>query len=137
MNWAIESLFSVGFFAVTQLLGKTNWRAGVPASVLNLATYFVVVFVFYAMVAKNVFDNISPAILPLIIFSAICIYIGNAASVRGFNYAPNPGYSTAIVKSYVVITLAVSIFFVWRGIVLEKDCWRDCDSGKPVADSWP
>lgn len=57
----------------------------------------------------------------LIIFVSLCIYFGNAASVRANNCAPNPGYSAAINKSYVVITVIASVFlfnaqFSWQKI---------------------
>ncbi len=37
-------------------------------------------------------------------------YLGNTFSLKGIEYAPNPGYSLIISKSYVVFTAIASIF---------------------------
>ncbi|MCU0652658.1 MAG: hypothetical protein MUD10_00165 [Candidatus Pacebacteria bacterium] len=121
MNWVVESLLALMFFVLTQVLGKTTWRAGVPFSVINFATYAVAVLVFLVAGAATGIGTSAPGAYFLVVFAAVCIYAGNASSIRGFNRAPNPGYSTAIVKSYVVITLAASIFlfggeFSWAKI---------------------
>ena len=37
-------------------------------------------------------------------------YLGNAFSLKGIGYSPNPGYSLIISKSYVVFTAVASVF---------------------------
>jgi len=47
----------------------------------------------------------------LIIFQAIFFsYLGNVFSLKGIEYAPNPGHSLIISKSYVVFTAIASVF---------------------------
>ncbi len=126
MNWIVESLVSLALFALTSILSKYNWRAGVPAPVINFATTAVALLVFVFAVPKGEFNVFSRADLWLVAAAGLCVYFGNAASVRGLNLAPNPGYSQAINKSYVVLTTLAAILMFggelsWRkiaGIVL-------------------
>jgi len=109
------------FFVLANIFIKINGRARVPSSVINLATYSVAVWAFLIAGNGKVFNITSFFAVLLILFAAVCVYVGNAASVRGFNRAPNSGYSQAIVKSYVVITVLASIFlfggeFLWQKI---------------------
>jgi len=121
MNWIIGSSISLGLFAATSILIKYGWRAGVPAPVINFATYAVALLVFVFAVPKGEFNVFARADIWLVVFAGLCVYFGNAASVRGFNLAPNPGYSQAINKSYVVLTVIAAILMfggelAWRKI---------------------
>ena len=121
MNWIIGSLISLVLFASTSILSKYNWRAGVPAPVINFATYAVALLVFVFAVPEGEFNVFAKADIWLVLFAGLCVYFGNAASVRGLNLAPNPGYSQAINKSYVVLTTLAAIFMFggelsWRKI---------------------
>lgn len=126
MIWIAESTISLGFFVLMQILYKLNWRAGVPAPVINLTTFVMSAFAFFIGAGGMRADLFSSLNFFLVFLSGILIYCGNAASVRGFNRAPNPGYSLAITKSYVMITVIASILFfggefAWQkifGIVL-------------------
>jgi len=120
MSWVAESLLSVGFFTLAQVLNKTNWRAGVPPSVINFATYLVAILVFAVCGKAGDLSGAPVLVYLLVIFAAVCIYVGNAASIRGFNRAPNPGYSAAVIKSYVIITLAASVVFFGGELVWHK-----------------
>lgn len=121
MDWVIGSLVSLALFASTSILIKYNWRAGVPAPVINFATYAVAIFVFFFSVPKAELNVFARADFWLVLLAGLCVYFGNAASVRGLNLAPNPGYSQAINKSYVALTLIAAILFFggelsWRKI---------------------
>lgn len=121
MNWIIESLASMVLLVLTQILVKVNSRAGVPPAVINFATYVLVLAVFlFAGVGMEI--NAEPPIYFLIFAAGIFTFLGNAASVRGFTRSPNPGYSTAINKSYAAVTVVASIFLfggelLWRRLV--------------------
>ena len=83
MNWIVESLASMGLLVLTQILVKVNSRAGVPASVINFATYVLVLAVFlFTGVGMEV--NAAPPIYFLIFVAGIFTFLGNAASVRGW-----------------------------------------------------
>ena len=121
MDWVIGSLISLGLFASTSILSKYNWRAGVPAPVINFATYAVALLVFVFAIPKGEFNVFARADVWLVLAAGLCVYFGNAASVRGLNLAPNPGYSQAINKSYVALTTLAAILMFggelsWRKI---------------------
>lgn len=126
MNWIVGSLISLGLFAATSILSKYSWRAGVSAPVINFATYAVALLVFVFAVPQGEFNVLDRADIWLVLIAGLCVYFGNAASVRGLNLAPNPGYSQAINKSYVALTTLAAILMFggelsWRkiaGIVL-------------------
>lgn len=120
MNWIIGSLISLVLFASTSILSKYNWRAGVPAPVINFATYAVALLVFVFAVPEGEFNVFAKADIWLVLFAGLCVYFGNAASVRGLNLAPNPGYSQAINKSYVVLTTLAAIFMFGGELNLRK-----------------
>lgn len=111
---------SLGLFVLTQVLSKYNWRAGVPAPVINFTTYTLVVLIFSFAVVGTSFNLFVPLNLFLVFLVAICVYVGNAASIRGFNEAPNPGYSTAINKSYAAVTVVASIFLFGGELAWQK-----------------
>lgn len=83
-----------------------------PQQLNNLAMFLVPVVV-YLLLALN--TQLSFTLKPfeyfLIIVQGIFFsYLGNVFSLKGIEYAPNPGYSLIISKSYVVFTAIASIF---------------------------
>jgi drug/metabolite transporter (DMT)-like permease len=111
MNWIIESLCAVVFYVLMQVLYKFNGRAGVPAPIINLIALFGATLAYLIVALGQNFNIFSFLLLLLVLFTAICVYATNAASLRAFNNAPNPGYSQAIVKSHAALTTIAAIFF--------------------------
>ncbi len=60
---------------------------------------------------QNASLYVTPYQLLILTIFAVCFsWLGNVASLKSIEMAPNPGYSLVISKSYVVMTTIVSIF---------------------------
>ncbi len=83
-----------------------------PQQLNNLAMFLVPVVVYLIMTVGTPTDFVlEPFEYLLIIIQAIFFsYLGNVFSLKGIEYAPNPGYSLTISRSYVVFTAIASIY---------------------------
>ncbi len=74
--------------------------------------FLVPVVVYLIMTVRTPTDfALQPIEYLLIIIQAIFFsYLGNVFSLKGIEYAPNPGYSLIISRSYVVFTAVASIY---------------------------
>lgn len=112
MNWIIASLLmlvsSVGLYLFVR---KSN-TLKTPQQLNNLSMFLVPVVVYLIMTIGTPTDfALQPFEYLLIIMQAIFFsYLGNVFSLKGIEYAPNPGYSLIISRSYVVFTAIASIY---------------------------
>lgn len=112
MNWIVASLLmlfsSVGLYLFVR---KSN-TLRTPQQLNNLAMFLVPVVVYLIMTVGTPTDfALQPIEYLLIIIQAIFFsYLGNVFSLKGIEYAPNPGYSLIISRSYVVFTAIASIY---------------------------
>lgn len=83
-----------------------------PQQLNNLAMFLIPVLVYLVLIVRTPTNFLlTPFQYLLIIVQGIFFsYLGNMFSLRGIEYAPNPGYSLIISKSYVVFTAIASIF---------------------------
>ena len=83
-----------------------------PQQLNNIAMFLVPVVVYLIMTIGTPTDFVlKPIEYLLIIIQAIFFsYLGNVFSLKGIEYAPNPGYSLIISRSYVVFTAIASIY---------------------------
>lgn len=83
-----------------------------PQQLNNLAMFLIPVLVYLLVIVKTPTNFLlTPFQYLLIVVQGIFFsYLGNIFSLRGIEYAPNPGYSLIISKSYVVFTAIASIF---------------------------
>lgn len=83
-----------------------------PQQLNNLAMFLVPVLVYIALTIKTPTNfSLEPIHYIIILIQGIFFsYLGNMFSLKGIEYAPNPGYSLIISKSYVVFTAIASIF---------------------------
>lgn len=112
MNW-IAAGFLMFFCSVAQyLLIRKSVALKIPSQFTNLAMFAVplVVFIFMAAGTHTSLSVNWYQFLILVILSIFFSYLGNAISLKSIEYAPNPGYSLVISKSYVVFTSIASIF---------------------------
>lgn len=88
----------------------------------NLAMFVVptIVFAFLAFYTGQSFLISSRAFLIILGAAIFFSYIGNKASLRSIEYAPNPGYSLVISKSYVVFTALVAVAFFDAELTFRK-----------------
>ncbi len=74
---------------------------------------FLVPLVVYGLMTlhTSVSFSLTPFQFTLIVIQGVFFsYLGNMFSLKGIEYAPNPGYSLILSKSYVVFTAIASIF---------------------------
>ena len=84
----------------------------IPSQFTNFAM-FIVPLVLYIGMAVSTQTDLSVSwyeFFILVILAVFFSYMGNAISLKSIEYAPNPGYSLVISKSYVVFTSIASIF---------------------------
>src|SRR3990167_2019664 len=112
MNWIIASILMFLSSVALYLFVRKSNQLKTPQQLNNLAMFLIPVIV-YLILALNSGVNFtlntfqySIIIVQGIFFS----YLGNVFSLRGIEYAPNPGYSLIISKAYVVFTAVASIF---------------------------
>jgi drug/metabolite transporter (DMT)-like permease len=112
MNWIIASILMFLSSVVLYLFVRKSNQLKTPQQLNNLAMFLipVIVYLFISM-NTNVRFELKPLEYFIIIIQGIFFsYLGNVFSLKGIEYAPNPGYSLIISKSYVVFTAIASIF---------------------------
>ncbi len=112
MNWVIASLLMfVSSVALYLCVRKSN-ALKTPQQLNNLAMFLIPVLVYLVLTVRTPTSfTLKPFEYLLILVQGIFFsYLGNVFSLKGIEYAPNPGYSLIISKSYVVFTAIVSIF---------------------------
>lgn len=84
-----------------------------PTPYVNLASFFIPFFVYviFAFLNHVSVRTTFPHLLLIAALAFFCSYLGNIASLRSIENAPNPGYSLIISKSYVVLTTAFAVLF--------------------------
>ncbi|MCX6730472.1 MAG: hypothetical protein NTZ55_01365 [Candidatus Roizmanbacteria bacterium] len=112
MNWIITSLI---MFIASVFLYVSIRKAAllhIPTEYVNLASLGIPFFLYITLTIQNHASlSISPDKLLLIFgLSLFGSYIPNVTSLKSIKFAPNPGYSLIISKSYVVLTTLVAIF---------------------------
>lgn len=112
MNWITACLLMfLSSVALYSFVRRSN-QLKTPQQLNNLAMFLipVVAYVFLSINA-NIRFTLTPFEYVLIATQAILFsYLGNTFSLKAIEYAPNPGYSLIISKSYVVFTAIASIF---------------------------
>lgn len=112
MNWVVASLLMFLSSVALYLFVRRSNQLKTPQQLNNLSM-FLIPLVVYVFLAINSKVNLSVSIFHFVIIiiqSVFFSYLGNVFSLRGIEYAPNPGYSLIISKSYVVFTAIASIF---------------------------
>ncbi|KKU20134.1 MAG: hypothetical protein UX30_C0003G0009 [Candidatus Saccharibacteria bacterium GW2011_GWA2_46_10] len=83
----------------------------IPSQLNNLAMFFIPLWV-YIILGLTTKANFSLNLSQLLITTGAAFlfsYLGNVASLRSIEFAPNSGYSLVISKSYVVFTTIVAV----------------------------
>ncbi len=112
MNWIGASILMFLSSVILYLFVRKSNQLKTPQQLNNLAMFLipVIVYLFISINTKVRFE-LKPFEYFLIIIQGIFFsYLGNVFSLKGIEYAPNPGYSLIISKSYVVFTAIASIF---------------------------
>lgn len=122
MNWIVASLMMfLSSVALYSFVRRSN-QLKTPQQLNNLAMFLipVVAYVFLSINA-NVRFAFKPFEYTLIVAQAILFsYLGNTFSLKAIEYAPNPGYSLIISKSYVVFTAIASVFLFGASLSMQS-----------------
>lgn len=112
MNWIIASILMFLSSVALYLAVRKSNELQTPQSLNNLAMFLIPVLVYVLLTIRTpVTFSLTPfAYVVIIIQGVFFSYLGNVLSLKGIEYAPNPGYSLIISKSYVVFTAVASIF---------------------------
>lgn len=118
MNWIIASMIMFFASVVLYILVRKAALLQIPTEIVNLA-FLGLPIILYAVLAVQ--NHASLSISPIHLFYIFILtllgsYIPNVTSLKSIKYAPNPGYSLIISKSYVVFTTLVAIF-LFRSIL--------------------
>ena len=122
MNWIIASLLMfISSVALYLCVRKSN-ALKTPQQLNNLSMFLIPVLVYLTLtVSTPTSFTLKPFEYLLILVQGIFFsYFGNRFSLKGIEYAPNPGYSLIISKSYVVFTAIASIFIFSAPLTLKS-----------------
>jgi drug/metabolite transporter (DMT)-like permease len=122
MSWIIASLLMFFSSVALYLCVRRSNALNTPQQLNNLAMFLVPALV-YMVLAINTPTSfaLTPFQYLLILVQSIFFsYLGNMFSLKGIEYAPNPGYSLIISKSYVVFTAVASIFIFSAPLTMQS-----------------
>lgn len=111
MNWILASLIMFGASVFLYVSIRKATLLHIPTELINLASMGVPFFLYAVLTIQNHASLIvSPYQLAIIVLLSIFgSYLPNVTSLKSIQYAPNPGYSLILSKSYVVFTTLVAI----------------------------
>jgi len=112
MNWIVASLLMFFSSVALYLCVRKSNALKIPQQLINLAMFLIPVLVYLTLTLRTPTSFVlKPFEYLLILVQAIFFsYLGNVFSLKGIEYAPNPGFSLIISKSYIVFTAIVSVF---------------------------
>lgn len=92
-----------------------------PSQLSNLAMFLlpVIIYITLSLTTPTKMTLNTYQLLLIIITAVFFSYLGNVLSLVSLEYAPNPGYSLMISKSYVVFTTIAAIFVFHSELTLK------------------
>ncbi len=112
MNWITASLLMFVSSVIFYLLARKASLIKLPTEFINLSSSSVAI-ILYLLVAYMEGSGLaisSQGLLIVFLLSIFGSYLPNVASFNSIKFAPNPGYSLMISKSYVVFSTLVAVF---------------------------
>ncbi len=122
MNWITASLLMFLCSVFLYLLVRKAALLQIPTEFVNLASMGIPFFLYITLAVQN-HATLTLSIWQLAIIILLAIfgsYIPNVASLKSIKFAPNPGYSLILSKSYVVFTTIVAIFLFHSSLSLKS-----------------
>lgn len=122
MSWINSSIFMFIFSVALYVCVRKSTLLQTPSTFNNLAM-FALPALFYSLIAIMTNTNIFVTTYQLAILIIVAIffsYFGNRFSLKSIEYAPNPGYSLILSKSYVVFTTIASVFLFNQSLTLKS-----------------
>lgn len=120
MHWTVAGFLMFASSIATYLLVRAASVRNISGSLQNVAMFLVPLFIFvpFAFTVEAGL-SVTPYQFILLFLSAVLFsYLGSRWSVISIGYAPNPGYSLILSKSYVVFTTVVAVVLFRADITL-------------------
>lgn len=122
MSWIVSSMLMFFFSVALYLSVRKSTLLKTPTIFNNLAMFALPVLFYLAI---TFFTTTSLVVTPyqftiLVLVAVFCSYLGNLFSLKSIEYAPNPGYSLILSKSYVVFTTIASVFLFNQSLTLKS-----------------
>lgn len=120
MHWIVAGFLMFGFSIPGYLLIRKATRIGLSHAMQNMAAFIVplVMFLFLAVTSGTSLVVSGYQLFVLVVSAVLFSYLGAKLSLLGMQYAPNPGYSLVISKSYVVFTTLFAVLFFQATLTL-------------------
>jgi hypothetical protein len=105
MNWIVASLLMFFSSVALYLFVRKSNALQTPRQLNNLAMFLIPVLVYLVLIVRTPTSfRLQPFEYLLIFVQGVFFsYLGNVFSLKGIEYAPNPGYSLIISKSYLLL----------------------------------
>lgn len=113
MNWILAGFLMFASSIPAYLLIRRATLSGMPQSLQNMACFVIplCLYIPFAIFSRTSLIVNAYQLAVLIVSAVLFSYLGAKLSLLSMRYAPNPGYSLVISKSYVVFTTLFSIVF--------------------------
>lgn len=113
MNWILAGFLMFASSVPAYLLIRRATLKGMPLSVQNMACFLVPLLLYIPMAIVSHTSLVVTAyqFVVLVVSAILFSYLGAKFSLLSMQYAPNPGYSLVISKSYVVFTTLFAMIF--------------------------
>lgn len=121
MSWILAGFLMFISSVVTYLLVRAASVRNMSGSLQNVAMFLVPLFVFIPLaISSGAGLSVTLYEFGLLLLSAVLFsYFGSKWSVISIGYAPNPGYSLILSKSYVVFTTFFAVVVFHSEIALQ------------------
>lgn len=122
MNWILLSLVMFFSSVALYLSIRKSSLLKIPTQINNLAM-FAIPLIVYTVIGAVTKQNYSISLLQgttIFVAAVLFSYLGNVFSLKSIEYAPNPGYSLVLSKSYVVFTTLVAVFLFRAQLSLQN-----------------
>lgn len=112
MTWVFYALGLIVFSVITYLGVRLAKELVIPLILRNLAMFAIPAVLFLGVnLVRGYSFTLSPLQIGLVLLGSVAFsWLGNMASFKALELAPNQGYSLIISKSYVVMTSIVSVW---------------------------
>src|SRR3989338_5406931 len=122
MNWIASSIIMYVCSVALYLFVRKSSKSGNPSQYNNIAMFSVslIILLFFDFSTNQNFTLSITQLAIIVTASVLFSYLGNVFSLISIEYAPNPGYSLVISKSYVVFTTLVAVLLFQSELTLRK-----------------
>lgn len=122
MTWILYAVGLIVFSVITYLAVRLAKDQAIPLVLRNWSMFMIPAGLFLVVnLVRGYSLVVSPFQLGMILFGAVVFsWLGNNASLKALDLAPNQGYSLIISKSYVVMTAVMSVWLFHAPLTIKS-----------------